>query len=254
MRKILAAVFLLPLLANSQETTYRFTVSLDGAAQAEGFIVSPSPFPPNLTFVDTALDADLLTITEWSITYGGFTFTPQNAGVRIALQDPANPRLNPFIFATDADGLPSAVDTTISVISPAAPHQQGDIVTTILASVSTVGLDFFEAGVNVVCTRTAPVFFSNPPDPLADEICGDINSAQDDVEKGRLVITWSRDESGVRGCDQFEGKLGGICNAYCEGVNCDEDDGKKSCGVLAENFVKFGGESTVPPCGPPTGG
>lgn len=49
-------------------------------------------------------------------------------------------------------------------------------------------------------------------------------------------------------CDGLEGNLFGLCNAYCEAMDCDSEDpnaSERACDRVLENFLDAGGE---PPC------
>ena len=59
-------------------------------------------------------------------------------------------------------------------------------------------------------------------------------------------------------CEDQVGSAFGLCNAYCEAMDCDSDDPQasdKACVRVLDNFLKVTG-SEIPPCssGPPQAG
>jgi len=58
------------------------------------------------------------------------------------------------------------------------------------------------------------------------------------------------DESDICTDAGLEGASWGLCNAYCESIDCDQDVNayQKACGKILKNFQKHAGENAMPPC------
>lgn len=254
MSRISGLVSLLVLLCGSasvfaQETTYNF-VSADwvganpplAGTRIEGYFTTDNPLPANL--LNQQLDnVGVITVLAYEIKAGGKTFTKDNSVLAQATNSLPAPTL-PFIISTDAAGIPIS-PFYIGAVMPKPPHQLGNTASLVFAydnpdpgfaSSKSAAIDF-------QCTIVADYY----ADSSDTKICL-ARTDQYQANEDSVAFVWSIDEPGISGCDQFAGKLGGICNAYCKAQACDDNPGKKSCRVLAGNFAKFGGESTVPPC------
>jgi hypothetical protein len=53
-------------------------------------------------------------------------------------------------------------------------------------------------------------------------------------------------KTGEGPCEQYDGKAKGLCNAYCVAQECVNNDGKKSCEQLKDNFEKITGLKMFP--------
>ncbi len=244
-----ALVLISSALSVAQETTYRFTTDpfedadspLAAGVVVEGFLTLSEPLPPNLENEPV----DPLLVINYLIKVGEAQFTPENSV--LTANEQSNPPITiPFRLSTDANGLPTA-PFYIGAISPAPPHEMGDTISAVFVydfSPQPFAPKEKSAALAVLCEFTS-IYITGTDQKICQPTFGQYQAYDDDPN-----VTWTIDEPGTDSCDQFSGKLGGICNAYCKAQSCFDTPDKKSCQVLAHNFVKFGGSSSEPPCGP----
>lgn len=84
---------------------------------------------------------------------------------------------------------------------------------------------------------------------------GDVTSVEivpvDGIPDGTLEY-WQSCENTVTSCEEYSGALKGLCNAYCEAMECAGDEpnaSEQACETVRGNFIKKGGgELPCEPC------
>ena len=210
--------------------------------QIEGRFTEAEPLPADLPFTYIGPGATgPLVVLSWTFTDGAATYDETNSSPY------GGEAGGTFQVSTDADG--NIEDWNIALISPKEPHEIGQTINLVwFATQFSDNAYFLVAAVNQgTCTLLSD-----------DATC--INTDGDQVgympevpaEGGQeLVGSWAVD-SGVEehGCSDLTGRMKGLCTAYCEAMNCDEDNPKASdraCERVSDNYI-IASDGEMPPC------
>ena len=85
--------------------------------------------------------------------------------------------------------------------------------------------------------------------PNGDMFSGDVTPVEG-VINGTWEV-WVACENTITSCEEYDGALKGLCNAYCENMDCAGDDPnatERACERVRDNFLAKGGEQL--PCEP----